>query len=158
MTLNVAMFIASGSLWMVDTKGQVRKVPSSLSFGESSFFAPAADFTAFNGKVYFSSLSSQQPNFISYGNYSLYVTDGTSGGPSEFTGVNGANVSGIYKGVGGLDPTDLTVFNGEMLFDGLDSSNHHNLWVTNGTVAGTSEITGIMGAAAEFAPNNLTVF
>ena len=36
-----------------------------------------------------------------------------------------------------------------LLFDGEDSSGHYELWETNGTAAGTIELTGISGAFAK---------
>ena len=42
----------------------------------------------------------------------------------------------------GIDPSDLTVFNGEVLFSGRDATGRRReLWVTNGTAAGTHELT-----------------
>ena len=52
----------------------------------------------------------------------------------ELTGVTGASASGIA-------PSDLTVFDGKVLFSGLDSTGHFQLWETDGTVAGTQELT-----------------
>ncbi len=46
-----------------------------------------------------------------------------------------------------------------VLFEGADSSGHAELWETNGTAAGTFELTGIPGAATTgvgFYPSNLT--
>ena len=37
-------------------------------------------------------------------------------------------------------------FNGEAVFSGLDADGDIGLWVTNGTAAGTHELTGINGA------------
>jgi ELWxxDGT repeat protein len=48
---------------------------------------------------------------------------------------------------GGLNPSGLTVFNHhEVLFNGFDAAGKQGLWVTDGTTAGTHEITGITGA------------
>ena len=41
----------------------------------------------------------------------------------------------------GLQPVDFTVFGSKVLFLGNDASDHYNLWVTDGTGAGTSELT-----------------
>jgi hypothetical protein len=49
-------------------------------------------------------------------------------------GLTGADPSG-------LNPSDLTVFKNVVLFDGYDSSGKTGLWVTNGTAAGTHELT-----------------
>jgi ELWxxDGT repeat protein len=40
----------------------------------------------------------------------------------------------------------MTVFGGRVLFDGLDSNTEQNHWVTDGTAAGTHELTRISGA------------
>lgn len=68
----------------------------------------------------------------------------TAGGSHEITGIAGAATTGI-------DPSDLTVFNDEALFNGVNSTPGKpvsGLWVTNGTAAGTHEVTGITGADA----------
>src|SRR4051812_33363433 len=55
----------------------------------------------------------------------LWVTNGTTAGTHEIT-VNGAAFEGI-------NPIDLTVFNNEVLFSGLNASQQRGLWVTDGT-------------------------
>ena len=70
----------------------------------------------------------------------LWVTDGTAAGTFELTGISGANTNF------GINPGELTFFNGEVLFDGRDTAGQLGLWVTNGTAAGTFELTGISGA------------
>jgi ELWxxDGT repeat protein len=58
----------------------------------------------------------------------------------------------------GLNPTDMTVLNGEILFSGLDASGDMGLWVSNGTAGGTHGLTGIAGAdSSGLAPSDLTV-
>ncbi len=67
----------------------------------------------------------------------LWVTDGTVAGTHELTIATG--------NLGGLQPADFTVFNGQVLFEGFDydpSTPHRGLWVTDGTQAGTHEVTG----------------
>src|SRR5438132_1505413 len=96
--------------------------------------------------------------------FGLWATDGTAAGTFELTGIIGANT-----GMLGLGPTNMTVFRpgssffapAEVLFNGVDASGNNGLWVTNGTAAGTHEITGITGAAANFPgldPRDMTVF
>jgi len=92
------------------------------------------DLTVFGNEVLFNGVDTA-------GNRDLWITNGTAAGTSEIT------VSGAYTGnSGGLDPAGLTIFNGEVLFDGRDTSGKFEMWVTNGTTAGTSEVTGISGA------------
>ena len=53
----------------------------------------------------------------------------------------------------------MTVFNGEALFNGANTAGHLGLWVTNGTAAGTQELTGIAAASATgIDPTDMTVF
>src|SRR5262249_21662869 len=65
----------------------------------------------------------------------------------------------------GLQPSDLTAFKDEVLFNGLDDNGQYGLWTTDGTAAGTHELTGITGAYSVaysfrngFFPSDLTVF
>jgi ELWxxDGT repeat protein len=103
-------------------------------FGGPTAFAP--DFTSFNGEVVFRGLDAN-------GDLGLWVTNGTAAGTYELTGINGANPGGLFSG---LFPA-FTVFNGEVLFSGIDAGGNYGLWVTNGTAAGTYEITGISSAS-----------
>jgi len=101
-------------------------------------------FTVFNGEVLFAGDDAS-------GNNGLWVTNGTSGGTSALTGIAGA-----YTGAAGLDPVQLTLFNGEVLFRGRDTSGNYGLWETNGTAAGTSElgVGGTFTGTNGFQPNN----
>jgi ELWxxDGT repeat protein len=75
----------------------------------------------------------------------LWVTDGTSAGTSELT-MAGASPAGIFAGI----TPSFFVFGSEVLFEGLDANGvTHGLWVTDGTSAGTSELT-IAGAGSSF--------
>ena len=108
-------------------------------FGGASVIAPP-DFTVFNGKVLFNGIDSAQLS-------GLWVTDGTAAGTHELTGIAGAYTGGPTGAApGGLDPRDLTVFGNEVLFNGTDANGNTGLWVTDGTAAGTHELTGIKGA------------
>ena len=66
----------------------------------------------------------------------LWVTDGTAAGTSELTPA-GAYYYGLLDL--GVSP-DFTALGGRLLFLGVDSSGHDSLWVTDGTSAGTSEL------------------
>jgi ELWxxDGT repeat protein len=104
-------------------------------------------FTVFNNQVLFNG-----------GDASLWVTDGTANGTHELTGISGASSSGIISAGG--NELDTAVLNNEVLFDGVDTSGIVGLWVTNGTAAGTHEITGISGAFSGglFALSSVSVF
>jgi ELWxxDGT repeat protein len=113
------------------------------------------DLTAFNGEVLFQGTDTS-------GAIGLWVTDGTVAGTHEVTGIIGASSTGFLKGV---NSTDFTVFNGEVLFEGINASGSQGLWITDGTAAATHEITGISGAftgtyggLTGFHPGNFTVY
>jgi ELWxxDGT repeat protein len=113
-------------------------------------FSPE-DFAVLNGEVLFEGTDASGPpgQKFNTGTPTLWMTDGTAAGTHELTGISGANS-------GGLNPSDLTIFNGEVLFNGTDSVGHLNLWVTNGTAAGTYELGPIH--ATNLDPNGFTVF
>jgi hypothetical protein len=99
------------------------------------------DLTVFNGEVLFDGFDANRKQ-------GLWVTNGAAGGTSELTGIIGANTNGIFEG--NVYPS-FSVFNEfvfveELLFEGVDASGHMSLWETNGTAAGTHEITGLGGA------------
>jgi ELWxxDGT repeat protein len=79
-------------------------------------------FTVFNGEVLFEGADAG-------GHAELWVTDGTSAGTHEVTGISGAGTGGLFNG----GTPGFAVYNGEVLFDGTDASGNNNLWVTNGT-------------------------
>ncbi|MEY9748875.1 ELWxxDGT repeat protein/VCBS repeat-containing protein [Bradyrhizobium japonicum] len=91
------------------------------------------------------------------GNLNLWVTDGTAAGTHELTGISGANPGGLFSNFGNPNP-DFTVFNGRVLFNGLNGDGTFGLWVTDGTAAGTHELTGISGANSNgLMPRNMTI-
>jgi ELWxxDGT repeat protein len=73
------------------------------------------------------------------GHRNLWETDGTAAGTSELT------VTGTYSGGlldnGRVPAPHFTVFGSKILFEGLDAFSQPNLWVTDGTSAGTSALT-----------------
>ena len=68
----------------------------------------------------------------------LWVTNGTETGTYEVTGISGADS-------GGLNPSDLTVFNGGVLFNGVDASGNDGLW-SRTAPRPVRRTTGISGA------------
>jgi ELWxxDGT repeat protein len=72
-------------------------------------------------------------------------------GTHEVTGISGA-----YSG--GLTPGGFTVFHGKVVFNGLDTAANSGLWVTDGTAAGTHElsVSGTYTGAGGLTPNDLT--
>ena len=57
-----------------------------------------------------------------------------------------------------VNPIDMTVFNGSVLFNGADTAGHLGLWVTNGTGAGTQELNvGATASATGIDPTDMAV-
>lgn len=100
---------------------------------------------AYGGKVLFNGKDAS-------GNNSLWTTDGTAAGTQEITGIQGAATTGR-----GLYASELTPYDGKVLFTGNDAAGKNGLWVTDGTVAGTSEI-AVTGAdpAGGLSPDSST--
>src|SRR5262249_30628298 len=65
-------------------------------------------------------------------------------------------VSGAY--VNGLNPHNITAFGPDALFEGQNASGQLGLWITDGTVAGTHEIS--VAGADQFGvtPTNMQLF
>ncbi|PWT89441.1 MAG: hypothetical protein C5B56_07100 [Proteobacteria bacterium] len=106
------------------------------------------DFTILKGEVLFQGMDAN-------GNRGLWVTDGTAPGTHELS-ITGAFAGGIFSQFfSGGDPS-FTVLHGIALFTGEDANGQLGLWATDGTGAGTHELTGIAGAAAQgFSPRGM---
>jgi ELWxxDGT repeat protein len=99
-------------------------------FGGNIGFNP--DFTTFDGYALFEGVDASHYK-------GLWITDGTSSGTHEITGIVGANSSDFFPSYS----PEFTDFNREVLFAGANTAGDIGLWVTNGASSGTHEITGI---------------
>jgi ELWxxDGT repeat protein len=149
---------ASGAAGLWATNGTTAGTYEVTGFVQSSI--PASGFTVFNGEVFY-----QGGDAV--GGDGLWSTDGTAAGTTELGGIGDAGISGV--GVGGLDPSWLTVLRNApafktLLFVGQDSGGDSGLWVSNGTAAGTSELGGVGSIGISGAqhlgldPSGLTLF
>src|SRR6185312_6571858 len=111
--------------------------------GASTSGVHPTDLTVFGAEVLFNGVDNTSGNVGG-----LWVTDGTGLGTHEITGIGGAASTGV-------DPTDMTVFGSEVLFDGVDGSGKNGLWAWNGSTA-TELVAG--AAAGGLDPTDITVF
>jgi ELWxxDGT repeat protein len=131
----------NANLWVTDgTAAGTSEI--SVTGQNTQNFVPQ-DFAVLGSKVLFEGQDSNR-------NYDLWVTNGTAAGTSEIS-VASANVSPVI----GLDPQDLVTFGSKVLFRGLNHSNLWGLWVSDGTVLGTSQV---VSHGSSFEPDDLTVF
>jgi hypothetical protein len=107
------------------------------------------DLTLFNNQVLFAGRTG--PGNI--GPYTLWTSDGTAGGTVPLT-IAGASANGLFSAT--VTP-GFAVFGSDVLFRGVNTGGAAGLWMTNGSAAGTHEVTGVAGAAATgVSPTNIT--
>ncbi|MEW6643209.1 MAG: FG-GAP-like repeat-containing protein [Pseudomonadota bacterium] len=164
----------SSGLWMTDGTAagtsEIGGLGDAGISGASSAGITPTDLTAYNGMLLFSGRDNSFPGSlgsVAVWSYGLWVSDGTAAGTTELGGLQNAGISGASSE--GLQPTDMTVFNGKVLFAGLDgisrypSPSYIGLWVTDGTASGTVEMggrfnQGVTGAnPAGLHPSEITV-
>jgi hypothetical protein len=142
------VFVGSnGGLWVTDGTGTHLLRNFAVDTGHGVVYFTPSDLTVFNGEVLFN---------VEGG---LWVTDGTAAGTHELMGVTGyqANQFDPAQPIPiNLDPSDLTVFNHEVLFAGTDGNDFRGLWVSDGFE--THELTGIANASSSgINPSDLIV-
>ncbi len=136
---------ASG-LWMTDgTAAGTKKITD----GTASTGINPTDITILNGAALFNGADAA-------GLLGLWATDGTGAGTQELTDIAGASTTGT-----GLNPSDMTVFENEVWFSGVDANGLTGLWVTDGSAPGTHELLDELSGADPthgLSPTDLTVF
>ncbi len=133
-------------LWMTNGTATGTKEITGINGTAPTGINPT-DMTVFNGKVLFNGADTA-------GHLGLWTTDGTAGGTKELIPPVGAGAAAT-----GLNPTDMTVFDGKVLFNGVDANGLSGLWATDGTAGGTHELLAeAAGASSGLDPTDMTVF
>ena len=138
---------SDAALWTTDGTATGTKEITGIHGAASTGVNPT-DITAFGGMALFNGADSA-------GHLGLWKTDGkTSGGTSELVPPVAAGAS-----ASGLNPTDMTVFGNEVLFNGTDANGRSGLWATDGTAGGTRELVAkATNASSGLDPTDMTVF
>ncbi len=125
--------------------------PLAVAGANSSGLTPD-DIVSYGGRLYFSGLDAT-------GVSRLWVSDGTAIGTSVLP-VFGIDSTNLSLDGPGLNPMNITVANGKLLFAGTDITGRTGLWVSDGTSGGTSElaVTGTAATGINPTTSNLVAF
>src|SRR5215831_8617969 len=145
--------IGQPAVWLSDGQAagttellELRNISGAYSYGFE-----LSNLTVFNGELLFEGSDA-------IGQPAVWLSDGQAAGTTELLELR--NISGAYSY--GFELSNLTVFNGELLFEGSDAIGQPALWLSNGAAAGTTEVfelRNISGAYSYgFELSNLTVF
>ncbi len=99
---------------------------------DNTFEPVYPDFTVFGKKALFEGRDAGD-------HLNLWITDGTSAGTKTIAAAN-AYSGGLFYQAGSQFNADLTILAEKVLFQGVDKKAYVNLWVTDGTSAGTEEV------------------
>jgi ELWxxDGT repeat protein len=130
------LWVTNGTAAGTSEVGGLRNLGISGAFGSGIEFS---DPVVFGHEVLFN-------GFDASDHFGLWVTNGTAAGTTEVGGLSDSGISGASSS--GINPTDLTLFNSEVVFDGTNKFGVQSLWLTDGTAADTHEIVGVGGAPA----------
>ncbi len=143
---------ASGNVDLYVSDGTAAGTTSLAVAGTSASGLTPGDIIVYGGRLYFSGLDAT-------GVSRLWVSDGTASGTSVLP-VFGIDSTNLNLGGAGLNPTNITVANGKLLFAGTDGAGHTGLWVSDGTSSGTSELAVTGSAPTGISPttSNMVAF
>ena len=125
-------------LWSTDGTSAGTSLVADIWPGPGSSYP--ANFIIMGNKMFFTATDSIH-------GYELWVTDGTTSGTTMVADVWPGPGSGL-----GAYFLEFTVFNGKLYFDGTDSLHGTELWVSDGTSAGTSLLKDIWSGPGSSSP------
>nr|WP_321236494.1 ELWxxDGT repeat protein [uncultured Psychroserpens sp.] len=135
-------------IWSSDGTSSGTTELADISYGDSGG-SDAKDFFEANGNVY----------FTAYGDAGigreLYITDGTSPGTVLLKNINPTIA---FTNAANSNPNNFTVFNNMLYFTANDAINGDELWMTDGTTAGTQMVLDLYPGATGSIPSDLYVY
>ncbi len=127
-------------LWITDGTENAAHVVKEI--GQSIIGSSPSDLTSFGGKLYFSA------DDQSHG-HELWVSDGTEAGTLMLKNIDTYSESQGFSGIGS-SPADLTIIGNRIFFTADDVVHGRELWVTDGTEAGTVMVKDISVGSTSF--------
>lgn len=135
--------VGSWELWKTDGTSAGTVLVKEIYPGTTGSFP--TNFAQLGANVIF---AATDPSFGS----ELFLTDGTTAGTNLIKDINTTGGTGSSS-----TPTGLTTFNGKGYFSANDGVNGTELWVSDGTTAGTTLFLDINAGSASSSPANFTV-
>jgi len=127
----IVTILLSTIIFTITGKAQVPELIKDISSISSlSFIDPPSGYVEFNGKVYFAATDSIHHR-------ELWSTDGTAAGTSILKELNPGPAGQVHFGVPYFGKDLSGILNGELFFNGFDSTHAMALWKTDGTANGT---------------------
>ncbi len=118
-------------------------------FGGDNLGSEARQFFEVNGKVFFTAFGASGVG------RELYITDGTTSGTVLVKNIN-PTISG--GNAANSNPNNFTMFNNKLYFTANDATNGDELWVSDGTTAGTQMVVDLYPGSTGSIPSNLFVY
>ena len=125
-------------LWTSDGTTQGTMLVADIYRATSYFYDGSfpRNFTEFNNKLYFIADDSRYSQQI-------WLSDGTTEGTTDATDINIALGELFDAASNYSDPSALSKFNGKLYF-GATVDNDRNLWISDGTTAGTKSLANVI--------------
>lgn len=117
-------------LWVTDGTQAGTKLVKDINPGPDS--GEVRYLTVYNGKLYFGANDGVH-------NHELWVSDGTEAGTVMLKNIGYDDISFTNAGY----PAEFKEYNGKLYFSANDGTNGYELWVTDGTEAGTEMVKDI---------------
>jgi ELWxxDGT repeat protein len=146
------LFEGNGNLWV--TNGTAAGTSELAVAGAYSGGLNPLGLAVLGSKVLFSGADANAASSFDRG---LWVTDGTASGTSEISVAGAATYNSFIRPYG-FNPQDFTAVGSKVLFQAVDTADNTGLWVTDGTSAGTSELSVAGAAPGGLDPSSITRF
>ncbi len=136
-------------LWKTDGTAAGTVLVKDVNLGTTGLAMPqfAPEMKAVGSTLYFVAITATEGT-------ELWMTDGTTAGTTIVTDIYPGTDPLVPTSPASSTPTNLTVFGTKLVFAATNSAEGTELWITDGTVAGTTLIKDIYGGATNGVANS----